>query len=268
MAKSKPKKSKPKQTSAQKNLNDWTKKVNSYSGGWTKSKDYKALMNSKEKQNMDASVKGYNALLDGGYGGYAKANGLTDYTARLQNMLGGILKSKFSYDADNDAAYQAYKAQYQAQGRKDMLDTMGQMASATGGYASSAATTAGNAANQAQLNNLSNTQSQLLSLAYQKYDQQQQGKQNAYDLLNGVNQQQYGQYQDAVGNAYNKMDYNTNRFNTSYSNGYTKWNDDRSFAAGQQQHYGNLNESQLNRKQDRTIADRNYALQKKILNKK
>ena len=149
-----------------------------------------------------------------------------------------------------------------------MLDTMGQMASATGGYASSAATTAGNAANQAQLNNLSNTQSQLLSLAYQKYDQQQQGKQNAYDLLNGVNQQQYGRYQDAVGNAYNKMDYNTNRFNTSYSNGYTKWNDDRSFASGQQQYYGNLNESQQARRQERAIADRNNKLQRKILNKK
>lgn len=139
MAKSKPKKSKPKQTAAQKNLSSWTKTVNKYSGGWTNSKDYKALMKSKEKKDMDASVKGYNSLLNGGYGGYAKANGLTDYTARLQNMLGGILKSKFSYDADNDAAYQAYKAQYQAQGRNDMLDTMGQMASATGGYASSAA---------------------------------------------------------------------------------------------------------------------------------
>ena len=240
MAKSKPKKSKPKQTAAQKNLSSWTKTVNKYSGGWTNSKDYKALMKSKEKKDMDASVKGYNSLLNGGYGGYAKANGLTDYTARLQNMLGGILKSKFSYDADNDAAYQAYKAQYQAQGRNDMLDTMGQMASATGGYA----------------------------LAYQKYDQQQQGKQNAYDLLDSVNQQQYGRYQDAVGNAYNKMDYNTNRFNTSYSNGYTKWNDDRSFASGQQQYYGNLNESQQARKQERAIADRNNKLQRKILNKK
>ena len=239
MAKSKPKKSKPKQTAAQKNLSSWTKTVNKYSGGWTNSKDYKALMKSKEKKDMDASVKGYNSLLNGGYGGYAKANGLT-----------------------------AYKAHYQAQGRNDMLDAMGQMASATGGYASSAATTAGNAANQAQLNNLSNIQSQLLSLAYQKYDQQQQGKQNAYDLLDSVNQQQYGRYQDAVGNAYNKMDYNTNRFNTFYSNGYTKWNDDRSFASGQQQYYGNLNESQQARKQERAIADRNNKLQRKILNKK
>ena len=107
MAKSKPKKSKPKQTAAQKNLSSWTKTVNKYSGGWTNSKYYKALMKSKEKKDMDASVKGYNSLLNGGYGGYAKANGLTDYTARLQNLLGGILKSKFAYDADNDAAYQA-----------------------------------------------------------------------------------------------------------------------------------------------------------------
>lgn len=32
MAKSKPKKSKPKQTAAQKNLSSWTKTVNKYSG--------------------------------------------------------------------------------------------------------------------------------------------------------------------------------------------------------------------------------------------
>ena len=83
-----------------------------------------------------------------------------------------------------------------------------------------------------------------------------------------MNQQQYGRYQDAVGNAYNKMDYNTNRFNTSLSNGYTKWNDDRSFASGQQQYHGNLNESQQARKQERAIADRNNKLQRKILNKK
>ena len=56
MAKSKPKKSKPKQTAAQKNLSSWTKTVNKYSGGWTNSKDYKALMKSKEKKDMDASV--------------------------------------------------------------------------------------------------------------------------------------------------------------------------------------------------------------------
>lgn len=95
MAKSKPKKSKPKQTAAQKNLSSWTKTVNKYGGGWTNSKDYKALMKSKEKKDMDASVKGYNSLLNGGYGGYAKANGLTDYTARLQNMLGSILSQSF-----------------------------------------------------------------------------------------------------------------------------------------------------------------------------
>ena len=61
MAKSKPKKSKPKQTAAQKNLSSWTKTVNKYSGGWTNSKDYKALMKSKEKKDMDASVVSFSS---------------------------------------------------------------------------------------------------------------------------------------------------------------------------------------------------------------
>ena len=72
-------------------------------------------MKSKEKKDMDASVKGYNSLLNGGYGGYAKANGLTDYTARLQNMLGGTCMNKsfnFTHNGYVSCCYSSRSSTY------------------------------------------------------------------------------------------------------------------------------------------------------------
>lgn len=75
----------------------------------------------------------------------------------------------FRYNYANDPVYQAYAAQYQRDGRRAMEDTLGQLASRTGGLASSYAATAAQQQYDRYMTDLNNVIPQLEQIAYGRY---------------------------------------------------------------------------------------------------
>ena len=70
------------------------------------------------------------------------------YSTQISDLLNSIQSSKFNYNFNADPLYTQYKEQYQRQGQKAMMDTVGNVSALTGGYGNSYATTAGSEAYQ------------------------------------------------------------------------------------------------------------------------
>ena len=122
---------------------------------------------------------------------------------QLQQSLDAILGRKdFRYDLNGDALYQQYKEQYQNLGQQAMMDTMGQAAALTGGYGNSYASTAGNQAYQQYLQGLNDKIPELAALARQNYDKDTQAMYDRANLLNAMENQDYGRWSDQ----YNRWD--------------------------------------------------------------
>ena len=211
---------------------------------------------------MNEADNAYSSLISDSFSSYASANGLTDYSDRLSALLDKIQNAKFSYNADDDGAYQAYKQQYRANAENSMKDTIGQYASQTGGYASSVAQTMGNQAYQSVLGGLSDVQSQLMNLAYNKFSNDLNNKKSSYDMYNQLQQNNYNQYQNAVSNALNNSQYASNRYQQNYSNQKTILENRMNNAISQKNQAMNnlLNYRSLD--QQRAIANRTYKLNK------
>lgn len=235
----------------------WTDRANEYT-----SYSPSASVNNAYKRYRSAYNKYYDTL-NNGYDGFISANGLTDYTARLNGLLNDIVNSKFAYSVDNDGANQAYKQQYQLSGRQAQQNAMSQALGGSGFLSSSYVQNAGNNAYQSQINQLSAVQNQLLNMAYNKYQNNQSNKQNMFDIYNTQNQNQYSRYQDEISNRYNDMKYASDDYIDAYTTDYNKWNNDRNYAQSNMQFYGNAYQSEKALNQSRSIADRDYNLKKK-----
>lgn len=149
---------------------------------------------------------------------------------QLQASLDAILGRKaFQYDLNGDALYQQYKEQYQNLGQQAMMDTMGQAAALTGGYGNSYASTAGNQAYHQYLQGLNDKVPELAALARQNYDKDTQAMYDRANLINAMENQDYGRWSDE----YNRWDaerqYLYNIYNNERDYDYGKYTDDRNF---------------------------------------
>lgn len=134
-----------------------------------------------------------------------------DYQVQIDAALDRLLnRDSFSYNPEEDAAYQAYKDMYTREGDRAMRDTLGQVAARTGGMASTYAVTAAQQANQYYLQQLADKVPELQQLAYQMY----------LDDIN-LQAQDLGLLQNASNEAYN-------RFRDTMAD----WQNDRNFAYG------------------------------------
>lgn len=211
---------------------------------------------------MTEAESAYNNLVSGGFSAFAAANGLTDYSDRLSALLDEIQNAKFSYNADTDGAYQAYRQQYRANAEKALKDATGQYASQTGGYSSSVAQSMGNQAYQSVLGGLSDVQSQLMNLAYNKFSNDLNNKKSTYDMYNQLQTNNYNQYQNAIGNAFSNMNYASGKYNNNYNNQKTILENRMNNAISQKNEAMNslLNYKSLD--QQRALANRTYKYNK------
>ena len=152
---------------------------------------------------------------------------INDYMNKIQN------RDPFSYDFNSDALYQQYKDNYVQQGQMAMMDTMGQAAAMTGGYGSSYAQTVGQQAYNQQLSQLNNVMPELYQMAHDRYAYEGQQLQDMYNMYMGREEQDYGRYQDDLGNWYNQLQYLTNRYDTERAEDYGRWESDRNLAYDQ-----------------------------------
>ena len=158
----------------------------------------------------------------------------SQWQTQLDDAINKILnREKFSYDLNGDALYQQYKNQYTMQGQKAMMDTMGQAAALTGGYGNSYAQTAGQQAYQGHLQQLNDKIPELYNLALSKYQMDGQDMYDKYSLLAGQEEQDYGRYQDQLGNWQTETNRLQDRYDTERNFDYGKWSDGRDFAYGQ-----------------------------------
>lgn len=129
---------------------------------------------------------------DGKPGAYSSA-----WQQQLDAAMEKILnREPFSYDLNGDALYRRYRDQAVRDGRLAMLDTMGQAAAMTGGYASSYAQTAGQQGYQQQLQSLGDRIPELYAAARDSYDRQAQRELESYQTLLNRENQDYSRYRD------------------------------------------------------------------------
>lgn len=186
---------------------------------------------------------------------------------QLQQSLDAILGRKdFRYDLNGDALYQQYKEQYQNLGQQAMMDTMGQAAALTGGYGNSYASTAGNQAYQRYLQGLNDKIPELAALARQNYDKDTQAMYDRANLLNAMENQDYGRWSDQ----YNRWDaerqYLYNIYNNERDYDYSKYSDDRNFQYNQSQDAIAYQQWQAEMAERQRQFDLEYALSKAAQN--
>lgn len=121
------------------------------------------------------------------------------WEAQLQELMGRILdREEFRYNLDGDALYRQYRDQAMRDGRLAMQDAAGFAAALTGGYGNTYAQSVGQQAYDRQLEKLSGKIPELYALALDQYRQQSQELQNRYNMLSGMERQDYTRYQDAL----------------------------------------------------------------------
>ena len=139
-----------------------------------------ALRELQEKQQQKPSYAGsYDNLVEESFG-------------KLHN------RQPFSYDPGSDLLYQQYRDQYLSGGRRAMSDTVAKAAALTGGYGSSYAAALGQQQYGQYVQQLNERLPELYDRAYTRYLDQGEGLLSTYREALGLQQGEYGQYQDAL----------------------------------------------------------------------
>ena len=167
----------------------------------------------------------------------------SSYADQIQNVLNDILNRKeFNYDFASDPMYQQYAQRAQQQGKMAMMDTMGQAAALTGGYGNTYAQSVGQQTYQGYLQGVNDIIPELRNAAYDMYrDKGNQMLTNA-QLLQGLENSEYGKYRDNVGDYYNDLNYAYNKYGdmsrdeyNRYLSDFNAWQADRDYYYGKQQ---------------------------------
>ncbi len=120
------------------------------------------------------------------------------YDQQLKDLYDQITnRQEFTYDANDDAMYQAYKDRYQELGQQAMRDTMGQAAALTGGYGSSYGQAVGQQQYDQYMLGLNDKASELYQMAYQRYQDEGDRQLQNYAMMGDLADRDYQQWSDA-----------------------------------------------------------------------
>lgn len=134
------------------------------------------------------------------------------YVSRYNDQLDALLgrmqnREAFKYDPTNDPLYNIYKDLYIQNGRRAMQDTMGNAAALTGGYGSSYGQSAGQQMYNQYMENLNAIIPQLQQQAYQRYSDEGDRMAQNFQLMNTLENQNYGRYRDTMADWMANRDY-------------------------------------------------------------
>lgn len=160
-----------------------------------------------------------NKQTGGGFSYRSAPSYVNKYTKDISNLAAQILnRDAFSYNPETDETYQQYKDSYTRSGQRAMQDTLGQVSSRTGGYASSYATAAGQQAYDNYMAALSDKIPELKQLAYSMYQDEGNNQRNNINMLLSLDQNDYAKYQNTL-----------NQYNADRSFDYGVFSDDRNY---------------------------------------
>lgn len=139
------------------------------------------------------------------------------YTDAIAAALEELQGSTWSYDADNDDAA-ALTEQYTSAGQDAMQNTLAQVASRTGGMASSYATTASNQAYNDYMEGLSSALSDLESSKYAEWQNEQDSLYNLISLYSSLGSAEESSYYSALSAAMAQQEYDDAQAQQTYEN--------------------------------------------------
>lgn len=195
---------------------------------------------------------------------YESAPGYTSkYQNQIDDLMSGILnRDKFSYDAESDPTYQQYKESYTRNGQRAMQDTVGQVSARTGGLASSYAGAAGQQTYDGYMSALADKIPELRQLAYSMYQDEGNTQRANLEMLMALENNDYGRYQDILGQYNNDRNFNYGVFSDDRNFNYGIYTDDRNY-----NYQAGRDEIADNRYQDETSYNRDIYQNETTYNK-
>ncbi len=205
----------------------------------------------------------------------------SQYSDKIDAILNDILnREEFSYNMNADPLYQQYREQYIENGKKAMMDTLGQATALTGGYLNSYAATVGNQAYDEYLNELNGIALDLRDRAYEQYSDEGDKLIEDITILRSLDGDDYEKYLGRLEQYYSDGDYLLNKL-VSMSDAEFEaflaevdaWESDRDYAYEKYQDALDRKEfedemafKKAEAKRDQANADRDYALAVKKAN--
>lgn len=197
------------------------------------------------------------------------------YSAEIDGILNDILnREKFSYNLNADPFYEQYKENYTRNGKKAMMDAVGEASALTGGYANSYAVTAGNQAYDEYLNELGSIALDLRDRAYEQYGDEGDKLLEDVKLLRSLDGDDYEKYLNELERYYKDGEYLLDRLLAMSDAEYEQflqsvdaWENDRDFAF--KEYTDSLDRDEFNREmefkkseaeRDQANKDRSYQL--------
>ncbi len=155
--------------------------------------------------------------------GEAEPTYKNSYGGKADSLMTEILdREDFSYDPASDPLYSSYKKTYTREGKRATADALGEAAAASGGIPSSYAVSAAAQAGNYHAAQLADKVPELYQIAYDKYLNEYQMKQNDLDMVQNREQFEYNRYQDDL-----------NRYQTNRNFEYGKYLDEIDSQAGE-----------------------------------
>ena len=152
------------------------------------------------------------------------------YGQQLESILQQITNQKqFKYSFNGDELFKSYADQQTQRGKQASLDAMGQAAGLTGGYGNSYGQMVGQQQYQQNLTELYDRGMDLYDRAYQRYQDEQNGLYDQYNVLAGQDQTEYGRYRDKYNDWLGDREYYTGRYDTESANDYQRYQDQRDY---------------------------------------
>lgn len=197
------------------------------------------------------------------------------YSDEIEGMLNDILnREKFSYNLNSDPLYQQYRELYSENGKKAMMDTVGQASALTGGYASSYATTAGSQVYHEYLDNLNGVALDLRDRAYEQYSDEGDKLLDDITLLRSLDGDDYEKYLGTLERYYSDGEYLLERLTAMSDAEYEQfvtqienWESDRKYnfdkytdALDREEFEKEMAFKKAEAQRDQANADRNYTL--------
>ena len=134
------------------------------------------------------------------------------YSAEIDKVLETILnREDFSYNMNADPLYQQYREQYVENGKKAMMDTVGNATALTGGYLNSYAQNVGQQAYDEYLNKLNGIAMDLRDRAFEQYSDEGDRLIEDITLLRSLDGDDYEKYLQELEQYYADGEYLLNK---------------------------------------------------------
>lgn len=183
------------------------------------------------------------------------ASSYTDpYADRLESALERLeAREPFSYNPEDDPAYQAYRTAYRREGDRAAKNSLGDAAALTGGQASTAAVVAASQARDTYNSKLGDVVPQLYEMAWQMYQGEQNSLLSEIETLANLSASAYAQNLDSQ-----ELDYKIFADQRDFSYGQYQDVLDRESAAEQNYYDRTYNYDRLTQSAQQSNADRAY----------